>query len=199
MISAFQSVGRSAVVCGAPAAAGRESRSAAAGSATTAALRSSRDRHLGSRPKLIVGLRVMTDNNSFANLFPRGLLPHERAMKRAGVQEPSLPMFVGVGSPQTRAIVNARPGSARNILGVQPAVPPSAKALFPAARLEFLSAAAGARVVAVGSIRPGKAPNFSPTQSAWARELANRARLRDRSPRHSPRRWCEPQDQFEPD
>jgi hypothetical protein len=57
-------------------------------------------------------------------------------------------MFAGADSPQTRAIVSARPGSARNILGVQSVVPPSAKALLPTAMLVFLAAAAGARVVA---------------------------------------------------
>ena len=63
-------------------------------------------------------------------------------------------MFAGVGLPQTLAIISARPGDARNILGVQSAVPPSAKALLPAAMLVFLAAAAGARVVAA-NLRAG--------------------------------------------
>ena len=57
-------------------------------------------------------------------------------------------MFAGADSPQTRVIISARPGGARSILGVQSALPPSAKALLPAAMLVFLPAAAGARVVA---------------------------------------------------
>ena len=57
-------------------------------------------------------------------------------------------MFAGVGLPQTRAIISARPGDARNILGVQSAVPPSAKALLLAAMFAFLPAAAGAWIIA---------------------------------------------------